>query len=127
MKNLFSTTLLILLALTMNNLFAQSSDTVVIELVQTTGKFETTSLNLKPGLYQFKVKNDGVDKDLGFVIQKEEDKDKDVMRTAVPNSFTTNYIKKGKTESTGVVELKEGNYVFSCPLNPTPQYQIIVK
>lgn len=99
----------------------------IIELHQTSGKFLTTSLNLKPGKYQFKVVNNDVDKDLGFVIQNEADKAGDVMKTAVPNSFTTALIKKGDVQYTGVVELKAGNYVYSCPLNPTPQYSIKVK
>jgi hypothetical protein len=99
----------------------------VIELTQTTGEFVTKELNLKPGKYQFRVVNDNVEKDLGFVIQKAKDKDGDVMKTAVSNSFTTAYIKKGEAQYTGVVELSTGEYVYSCPLNPTPHYRIVVK
>ena len=102
-------------------------DVTIIELIQTVGQFETQELNLKPGKYQFRVVNKNVDKDLGFVIQKESDKDADVMETAVPNSFTNTYVKKGKTEYTGIVELKKGTYVYSCPLNPTPHYKLIVE
>lgn len=102
-------------------------DVTIIELIQTEGQFETQELNLTAGKYQFRVVNKNVDKDLGFVIQKEEDKDVDVMKSAVPNSFTTAYVKKGEVQYTGVVELKDGNYVYSCPLNPTPHYKIIVK
>ena len=114
---------------TLNNVSAQSTDknVTVIELTQTTGQFLTQELELKPGKYQFKVSNKDVDKDLGFVIQKSSDKDADVMKTAVPNSFTTALIKKGETQSTGIVELKAGEYVYSCPLNPTPHYIITVK
>ncbi len=25
-----------------------------------------------------------------------------------------------------VIELKEGDYVYSCPLNPTPEYRLVV-
>lgn len=102
-------------------------DVTIIELIQTTGQFETQELNLTSGKYQFRVVNKNVDKDLGFVIQKEEDKDSDVMETAVPNSFTTAYVKKGEVQYTGIVELNDGNYVYSCPLNPTPHYKLIVK
>jgi hypothetical protein len=45
----------------------------------------------------------------------------------VSNSMTDGHIKKGETKSTGVVELKAGTYEYSCPLNPTPEYRIIVK
>lgn len=111
------------------NLYAQSKEkaVTVIELSQTPGEFTTKELTLKPGQYQFKVKNQNVDKDLGFVIQKASDKDADVMKTAVPNSFTTQLVKKGETQMTGVVTLEKGEYVYSCPLNPTPHYKITVK
>ena len=111
------------------SLRAQSvdGDVTTIELVQTTGQFDTQRLDLKPGKYKFRVVNQGVEKDLGFVIQRAADKDGDVMKTAVPNSFTTAYVKNGTAEYTGVVELKKGEYVYSCPLNPTPHYTIRVK
>lgn len=102
-------------------------DLTVIELTQKTGEFVTTELNLSPGKYQFRVVNQDVDKDLGFVIQKAKDKDGDVMKTAVANSFTADYIKKGEAQYTGVVELAKGEYLYSCPLNPTPHYRIVVK
>lgn len=102
-------------------------DVTIIELIQTEGQFETQKLNLAPGKYQFRVVNKNVDKELGFVIQKEEDKDVDVMKSAIPNSFTTASVKKGDVQYTGVVELKNGTYLYSCPLNPTPHYKIIVK
>jgi len=71
-------------------------DATVIELTQTTGVFVTKDLILKPGKYQFRVVNDNVEKDLGLVIQKAKDKNEDVMKTAVPNTFTSAYIKMGK-------------------------------
>ena len=112
-----------------NTVSAQSTDkdVKIIELTQTTGEFLTQGLALKPGKYQFKVNNKDVSKELGFVIQKSSDKDADVMKTAIPNSFTTALIKKGEAQYTGIVELKPGEYVYSCPLNPTPHYKIIVK
>lgn len=122
--------LMLFMALVVNqsiNAQTMEKDVTIIELVQVEGDFETQELNLVPGKYQFRVVNKNVDKDLGFVIQKSEDKDQDVMKTAVPNSFTTAYVKKGTAEYTGVVELKEGEYVYSCPLNPTPHYSITVK
>jgi hypothetical protein len=117
------------IAFTSGQAIAQNTakDVTVIELAQVSGEFTTKELKLKPGKYQFKVMNQGVEKDLGFVIQKAADKDKDVMKTAVPNSFTTNLIKKDAVEYTGVVELTKGEYVYSCPLNPTPQYKLMVE
>lgn len=131
MKKQFLTFVFVAVAtlLSSNNSFAQSKEqkVTVIDLSQTTSEFNVKGLQLKPGKYQFKVTNVDVNKELGFVIQKASDKDKDVMKTAVENSFTTALIKKGDTQITGVVELKEGEYVYSCPLNPTPHYTISVK
>jgi len=112
-----------------NTLNAQTmdKDVMIIELVQTAGEFNTSELHLKPGRYQFRVVNKDVDKDLGFVIQKESHKNSDVMETAISNSFTTSSVKKGEAQYTGVVVLQNGNYVYSCPLNPTPHYKLLVK
>lgn len=109
------------------NAQTMEKNVTIIELIQTEGQFETQELNLKPGKYQFRVVNKNVVKDLGFVIQNEADKNADVMKTAVENSFTTAYVKKGEAGYTGIVELKAGSYVYSCPLNPTPHYKITVE
>lgn len=108
---------------------AQTSDkeVTIIELAQTPGAFETTELHLKPGKYQFKVANEGVDHEVGFVVQKASDKDGDLMETAIKSSFTTKTVPDGKAEYTGVITLTEGEYVYSCPLNPTPHYKLQVK
>ncbi|MEO9891060.1 hypothetical protein [Aurantibacter sp.] len=129
MKKVVSVLTIICALFTNQILKAQTmeKDVTIIELIQTEGQFETQELNLTSGKYQFRVVNKNVDKELGFVIQKEEDKDADVIKTAVENSFTTANVKKGETQYTGVVELKEGNYLYSCPLNPTPHYKLIVK
>lgn len=104
-----------------------ATDVTIIELIQTPGQFSTQELDLKPGKYQFRIVNQNVDHELGFVIQKAEDAKKDVMKTAVPNSFSSKTVKAGEAAYTGVVELTKGKYVYSCPLNPTPHYTIKVK
>ena len=130
MSNKFLTLIFVAMAtfLSLPTISAQTTDkdVIVIELTQTVSEFNTTTLNLKPGKYQFRIVNKDVDKDLGFVIQKAEDKVEDAMKTAVPNSFTTALVKKGEFQYTGVVELKKGEYVYSCPLNPTPHYTLYV-
>ena len=131
MKKQFLTFVLVAVAtlFSSNISLAQSKEqkVTIIDLSQTTSEFNVKGLQLKPGKYQFKVTNVDVNKELGFVIQKASDKNMDVMKTAVENSFTTALIKKGDTQLTGVVELKEGEYFYSCPLNPTPHYTISVK
>lgn len=111
------------------NAAAQSTDknVTIIELIQTPGQFTTQELDLKPGKYQFRIVNQNVDHELGFVIQKAEDAKADVMKTALPNSFASKTVKAGEAAYTGVVDLQKGEYVYSCPLNPTPHYSIRVK
>lgn len=99
----------------------------VIQLSQTPGEFNVKGLTLSPGQYQFEVTNATVDHEVGFVIQKAADKDADLMKTAIKSSFTTAAVAPGATQSSGVVNLTPGEYVYSCPLNPTPQYTITVK
>jgi len=111
------------------NVNAQTTDkdVVIIQLTQVDGEFETQNLDLKPGKYQFRVVNKDIDKEVGFLIQNAADADKDPMKTAVKNSFASEMIKKGEAQYTGVVELGAGEYVYSCPINPTPHYKITVK
>ena len=124
----FSLVLVLSVGIFNSNVQAQTnSDVTVIELTQTVGQFDTQNLDLKPGKYQFRIVNKNVDKEVGFLIQTKADAKKDPMKTAVPNSFATAMVKKGTAEYTGVVELKSGEYVYSCPLNPTPHYSITVK
>ena len=99
----------------------------VIQLSQTPGEFNVKGLTLSPGQYQFNVTNATVDHEVGFVIQKAADKDGDLMKTAIKSSFTSATVAPGATQSSGVVNLTPGEYVYSCPLNPTPKYTITVK
>lgn len=115
-----------ILALATLSTYAQSKPTV-IKLVQTPGKFEGQQLKLKPGTYQFEVSNKGVDHEVAFFLQKESDKDNKEFSTALKNSGVAKMIKNGETQKTGIVELAKGTYVYSCPLNPTPHYTIVVE
>ncbi|WP_373521877.1 hypothetical protein [Aquiflexum sp.] len=59
-----------LIVLNVIGLYAQTKEknVTVIELTQTEKQFTTQKLELKPGKYQFRVVNENVSKDLGFVI-----------------------------------------------------------
>ena len=92
-----------------------------IELVQTPGQFEPKELKLKAGQYVFKIVNKGIDHNVGFYLQQGNDKGKKVSHS------DTGLIGTGKSAKTGVVTLKPGKYVYSCPLNPTPHYVITVE
>ena len=94
-----------------------------IKLVQTPGQFEPQKLELKPGKYIFEVTNQNVDHEVGFYLRK---KTADGKGKPLPNS-DTGHMKTGQTGKSGVVTLEPGEYLYSCPLNPTPHYVITVK
>lgn len=95
------------------------AEPTVINLSQITGEYTTHSLNLTPGDYIFEVTNTEVDKDLGFYLQDGSD-------AQVANSGLQALVGKGETSRTGVVTLTEGDYQYSCPLNPTEKYGLTV-
>jgi glutamine cyclotransferase len=131
MRSRFLTVVIVAVAMAFSSVdsFAQTNekDVTIIEVSQTDGQIFTQNLDLKPGKYQFRVVNVDVNKEVGFVIQKAKDAKGDVMKTAIPNSFTTALVKKGEAQYTGVIDLKAGEYVYSCPLNPTPHYKLTIK
>lgn len=75
---------------------------------------------LSPGEYIFRVKNRDVPYVLGFWL-----------RGAGLSRLTLPTVSGGGIKTGGVrdyaVTLKEGEYRYSCPLNPTPDYTLIVK
>ena len=77
-------------------------------------------LVLAAGKYTFKVTNKNVPYTLGFYIRG-----KGLSRVTLP-SISGGGITTGTTQDY-VIELKPGTYVYSCPLNPTPDYSLIVK
>lgn len=78
-------------------------------------------LELAPGKYVFRVTNRDVPYPLGFWLRGASL----VERARLP-SVSGGGLDRGKTQDYAI-ELKPGNYVFSCPLNPTPDYVLIVK
>lgn len=77
-------------------------------------------LELKPGKYVFRVINKNVPYDLGFWLRG-----KGLGRLTLP-SVSGGGLSTGATKDY-VIDLKEGEYLYSCPLNPTPDYRIVVK
>lgn len=94
----------------------------IIELSQDLDVYNTTSLELEPGQYIFKVTNNSVDKALGFYLT-----DTGAKPAQIENSGLAALVNKGETSQTGIVTLTPGNYQYSCPLNPTPHYSLVVK
>ncbi len=78
------------------------------------------TLRLKPGKYTFRVRNKNVPYALGFYLRG----------AGVLNYATLPRVSGGGltigTSRDYTIELKPGSYVYSCPLNPTPDYRLEV-
>jgi len=82
-------------------------------------------LELKPGRYVFRVTNKNVPYDLGFWLREEGYDWRNPLHKLSKISVSGGGLGLGKTRDYEV-ELKPGAYVYSCPLNPTPDYKLIV-
>lgn len=76
---------------------------------------------LKPGSYIFRVTNRDVPYELGFWLRSEGLLDRLILPSVSGGGMTT-----GKTQDYAI-NLKPGEYLYSCPLNTTPDYRLIVK
>lgn len=78
-------------------------------------------MHLKPGPYIFRVTNRNVPYNVGFYIRSSS-------QVLVP--FKPSVMGRGIRTGTShdfAIRLEAGEYVFSCPINPTPDYRLIVK
>ncbi|MBI5912025.1 MAG: hypothetical protein HY848_19020 [Betaproteobacteria bacterium] len=78
------------------------------------------TLELRPGQYIFRVTNKSVPYELGFWLRGAGL----VGRASLP-SVSGGGLTQGVTKDYEIV-LKPGEYVYSCPLNTTPDYRLIV-
>ncbi len=81
---------------------------------------KTEPLRLKSGKYIFRVENKNVPYSLGFWVRG-----KGVGRVTLP-SISGGGLEPG-TSKDYEIELVPGEYLYSCPLNPTPDYPLIVE
>lgn len=75
---------------------------------------------LKPGKYVFKVTNKNVPYSLGFWVRGDG-----VLNRARLPSVSGGGLTPGTTKDYHI-DLQPGEYVYSCPLNPTPNYKLVV-
>ncbi len=101
---------------------AQEVKTVALE--QTKGEFTQKSLTLSEGTYVFEIANNKVGHDVGFVLAP---KGKVEQKDHIKNAYVTSLVKNNGKSISKKVTLKKGEYVYFCPLNPTPQYTLTVK
>ncbi|MDJ0949787.1 MAG: hypothetical protein QNJ94_12790 [Alphaproteobacteria bacterium] len=83
-------------------------------------------IELKPGKYVFRVTNKNVPYELGFWLREHDYNWKNPVHKVSKISVSGGGLVLGKTQDYEVT-LKPGEYVYSCPLNPTPNYKLVVK
>lgn len=121
MKKIIGNSILALSLLISGIGFSQDAGNVVLE--QTDGQFTVQELHLAAGDYVFEIVNNGVDHEIGFVIAPEGQTDAE---HHIKEAYVTAPVQEGSSSQTSVVTLKPGTYVYFCPLNPTPEYKLIV-
>ncbi len=82
---------------------------------------KSSVIKLKPGAYTFRVTNKNVPYDLGFWLRGQGITGRATLPSVSGGGLTT-----GTTKDYNIT-LKPGKYYFSCPLNPTPDYELIVE
>lgn len=99
---------------------AQKAKTVSLE--QTPGEFTQKKLTLKPGTYIFEISNKNVGHDVGFVLAPKSD-----VKKHIKEAYVTKAVANNSKQTSKKVTLAKGEYVYFCPLNPTPQYTLVVE
>lgn len=97
-----------------------------ISLEQTKGEFVQKALTVSEGTYVFEVSNNHAAEAVGLVLV-EKGKDASKAENHIKTAYVTTVVKDGKTEKSNVTALAKGEYVYFCPMNPTPQYTLTVQ
>jgi len=100
--------------------------TKTIALEQTPGVFTQQGLTVAAGSYVFEVANNNVGQDVGLVVVP-KGKDASDASNHIKEAYVTQVVGNNKTETSKVVTLTPGEYVYFCPMNKTPQYTLTVK
>lgn len=96
----------------------------VVSLEQTDGEFTQKSITLSAGVYVFEISNNNVDHAVGFVLAPQGKVD---AANHIKAAYVTSPVKTNGKSRTQEVTLTKGTYVYFCPLNPTPEYILIVE
>lgn len=105
---------------------AQDKMAKVISLEQTKGEFTQKAITVNEGVYVFEVSNNHAAKEVGLVLVP-KGKDASKPENHIKTAYVTKVVTDGKTEKTKATTLAKGEYVYFCPLNPTPQYTLTVQ
>jgi len=82
-------------------------------------------MELKPGKYIFRVINKNVPYELGFWLRSKGYNPANPIDKLTKTSVSGGGLTLGSSRDYEV-DLKPGEYVYSCPLNPTPNYKLTV-
>ncbi|OUR98171.1 hypothetical protein A9Q86_14020 [Flavobacteriales bacterium 33_180_T64] len=129
MKTLISTIVMVI-AFTFNtnaqDKMKHNAIVKTVSLEQTKGAFTQQELTLKEGSYIFEISNNNVGHQVGFVlIQK--GKDASNPENHIKTAYVTKVVDNNTKEKSKVTLLEKGEYLYFCPMNPTPQYTLTVK
>jgi len=128
MKKIVSTLVIALALISNSNAQDKMMDKAVktIALEQTKGEFTQKSITVSEGTYIFEVTNNHAAKEVGLVLVK-KGKDASKPENHIKTAYVTEVVKDGEVEKTNPTSLTKGEYVYFCPMNPTPQYTLIVQ
>ena len=105
---------------------AEKADCEAINAQTGAGRLaESEVLTLAPGRYVFRVTNLDVPYDLGFWLREQDYDWKNPIHKLTKTSVSGGGLVTGATKDYEV-ELLPGEYLYSCPLNSTPDYKLVV-
>jgi len=94
----------------------------IVSLEQTKGAFTQKTLTLKEGNYIFEISNNNVGHQVGFVLAPKSNPE-----AHIKSAYVTKVVDNNSKETSNVTTLEKGEYVYFCPMNPTPQYTLVVE
>lgn len=86
---------------------------------------ESTTLTLEPGDHIFRVTNKNVPYELGFWLRDHDYNFANPLHKLTKTSVSGGGLTMGKTQDYQIT-LTPGEYLYSCPLNTTPDYRLLV-
>ncbi|WP_400076081.1 cupredoxin domain-containing protein [Winogradskyella sp. R77965] len=98
----------------------------IVSLEQTKGEFAQKTITLKEGDYIFEISNNNVGHQVGFVLVP-KGKDASQPENHIKEAYVTKAVDNNNKETSKVTTLVKGEYIYFCPLNPTPQYTLVVE
>ncbi len=98
----------------------------IVSLEQTKGEFTQKEITIKEGNYIFDLSNNNVGHQVGFVLVP-KGKDASKPENHISTAYVTKAVENNTKEISKVTTLRKGEYVYFCPLNPTPQYTLVVE